>query len=542
MDIAASGAIPENHIASIGLIYHERLAELLDATPPVSPTVGHAPQRPTTTPLPAAAGATVATSPVAATSTAATGAVPANPGGDTGREPARPARTFAVGNDYRNPVALLRELDERDTADAAGPAANRAPAAAPAARGGGDHYASAKAVACTVAATIVGAEVSAEVSAPPAPRSEYASARAVLAGVSATDPAYESTANGDGPPATTGGRAGRDVLVPAAPGAMSPAAAPFTAPGAAAPQFSAGYEEPVAANPMYATPFSVEDAAGDAGLPAQPLLLGDPGSSRITDADRDVLQRAAHGSRKRRGHTGDPLVAMIGGSGAGASAGGTGPTGTRIGSEPGSSEPATGGSVVIMRAPSASSPRLPPADYPVRGVGVGESTTDEDLYSTIALAREGRSRAKVLPYGSIRLADTVLGKGKFGVVRDGTFTPGAGDDGPDTGKPLRVAVKMLHPGLDPDELREQHDDMAREAKVMAHFTHPNIVRLVGTMPWPRHPILGHPILGHPILGPRTRSSRRSEHLRNRPYRAVPSRPVYPQRCGPSLALAVFVAD
>ena len=59
--------------------------------------------------------------PEPAVAEAATGAVPANPRGDDSREPAGPAHTFAVGNDYRNPVALL----------SAGPAANRAPAAAP---------------------------------------------------------------------------------------------------------------------------------------------------------------------------------------------------------------------------------------------------------------------------------------------------------------------------------------------------------------------------------------------------------------------------
>ena len=135
---------------------------------------------------------------------------------------------------------------------------------------------------------------------------------------------------------------------------------------------------------------------------------------------------------------------------------------------------------VIMRTASTSTPLPPPVDYPVRGIGGGESTTDEDLYSSIALARQGRSRAKVLPFGSVQLADKVLGKGKFGVVRDGIFTPGADANGARTGQPQRVAVKMLHPDLDPAELSEQQDDMAREAKIMAHFAHPNIVGLIGT--------------------------------------------------------------
>lgn len=86
--------------------------------------------------------------------------------------------------------------------------------------------------------------------------------------------------------------------------------------------------------------------------------------------------------------------------------------------------------------------------------------------------KRSRLRPRVLQSNWVETKDLVLGKGKFGVVRDGTFNDADGES-------VRVAVKMVHDNLGPKETMKEHEDMIREAKVMAQFEHENVVRLIG---------------------------------------------------------------
>ncbi|XP_070786011.1 tyrosine-protein kinase receptor TYRO3 [Enoplosus armatus] len=62
-----------------------------------------------------------------------------------------------------------------------------------------------------------------------------------------------------------------------------------------------------------------------------------------------------------------------------------------------------------------------------------------------------------------------LGKGEFGAVYEGVFTPGEGVD-------IKVAVKTMRVGI---HSQEDLHEFLREAEIMQNFDHENVVRLLG---------------------------------------------------------------
>ncbi|XP_051754587.1 tyrosine-protein kinase receptor UFO isoform X2 [Ctenopharyngodon idella] len=65
----------------------------------------------------------------------------------------------------------------------------------------------------------------------------------------------------------------------------------------------------------------------------------------------------------------------------------------------------------------------------------------------------------------------MLGKGEFGAVYEGIFSPQRGQD-------IRVAVKTSKEAI---HNKEDLESFLKEAEIMKHFNHPNVVKLLGVV-------------------------------------------------------------
>ena len=197
---------------------------------------------------------------------------------------------------------------------------------------------------------------------------------------------------------------------------------------------------------------------------------------RVGDATEGLL-RTLSGSRGSAEDVGGSLFSTL--------AGGHGKTGSDdgiemmlVGCEP---APETeyaidrfDGEDVLGRARSYSSPT--PRDAAARADLVVVAATPAEIESTAVLAAsEYRPHpafelAEKIPSESIDLADTVLGQGRFGVVREGLMSDARG-------RRVRVAVKMLV-GVKPGEASA----FEQEIRVLQHIAGKcnNVCRLYGT--------------------------------------------------------------